>query len=140
MATVVFSFHKYMPSCINYLYIEGGGILGYTRILVSNSAEDSLSLTDIKEKTLVQRIFLPLEKKKKLGPSDIAIDEEICLYIVNSYDDSIIKFDLLNLTTVDLIKVGRYPICIRIFKEKIYVVNCDSNSISVIDEKTFCLI
>lgn len=113
--------------------------MGYTRILVSNSAEDSLSLTDIKEKTLVQRIFLPLEENKKLGPSDIAIDEERFLYIVNSYDDSIIKFDLLNLTTVDLIKVGRCPICIRIFKEKIYVVNCDSNSISVIDEKTFCL-
>jgi YVTN family beta-propeller protein len=114
--------------------------LGYTRILVSNSAEDSLSLTDLKEKAVVQKIFLPLEENKKLGPSDIITDEEKFLYIVNSHDDSIMKFDLLNLTTSSLIKVGRYPICIRIFKEKIYVVNCDSNSISVIDEKSFCLI
>lgn len=114
--------------------------MGYTRILVSNSAEDSLSLTDLKEKAVVQKIFLPLEENKKLGPSDIVIDEEKFLYIVNSHDDSIMKFDLLNLTTSSLIKVGRCPICIKIFKEKIYVVNCDSNSISVIDEKNFCLI
>lgn len=114
--------------------------MGYTRILVSNSAEDSLSLTDLKEKAVVQKIFLPLEENKKLGPSDIITDEEKFLYIVNSHDDSIMKFDLLNLTTSSLIKVGRCPICIKIFKEKIYVVNCDSNSISVIDEKNFCLI
>lgn len=114
--------------------------MGYTRILVSNSAEDSLSLTDLKEKAVVQKIFLPLEENKKLRPSDIITDEEKFLYIVNSHDDSIMKFDLLNLTTSSLIKVGRCPICIRIFKEKIYVVNCDSNSISVIDEKSFCLI
>jgi YVTN family beta-propeller protein len=114
--------------------------LGYTRILVSNSAEDSLSLTDLKEKAIVQKIFLPLEENKRLGPSDIVIDDEKFLYIVNSHDDSIMKFDLLNLTTSSLVKVGRCPICIRIFKEKIYVVNCDSNSISVIDEKSFCLI
>lgn len=114
--------------------------MGYTRILVSNSAEDSLSLTDLKEKAIVQKIFLPLEENKRLGPSDIVIDDEKFLYIVNSHDDSIMKFDLLNLTTSSLVKVGRCPICIRIFKEKIYVVNCDSNSISVIDEKSFCLI
>lgn len=114
--------------------------MGYTRILVSNLAEDSLSLTDLKEKTLVERIFLPLDENKKLGPYDIAMGNKRFLYIVNSYDDSIMKFDLLNLTTLDLIKVGRFPICVKVFKEKIYVVNCDSNSISVIDENTFCLI
>ena len=117
--------------------MQGGDILSYTRVLVSNSAEDSLSLTDLKETALVKRIFLPLEENKKLGPCDMAMDEKRFLYIVNSYDDSIMKFDLLNLTTLDLIKVGRCPICVKLFNEKIYVVNCDSNSVSVIEFSFF---
>lgn len=117
------------------------------KILIANTGEDSITLIDsYKCKT----IFLPKLIKEKedkltqennqLGPYDMDIGEEGYIYIVNSYDDSVMKLDIEDIKLLEFIKVGRNPTCIKRFKGKIYVVNSDSNSISIIDENTFSLI
>lgn len=122
--------------------MQGGEILVYTRILVANTGDDSLSVIDLKENVLIQTISLSklAKKDKQLGSHDITISEEGLLYIVNPYDDSIMKIDFDDTILLDIIKVGRHPTSIKVFGDKIYVVNSDSNSISIIDGKTFSLI
>lgn len=116
--------------------------MNYTRILVANTGEDSLILKNLKDNTITQKIALTnlMVENKKLGPCDMDIGKEGLLYVVNSYDDSLMKIDLKSITLLDWIKVGRYPTCIKLFEDRIYVVNSDSNSISIIDENDFSLI
>lgn len=116
--------------------------LEYTKILVSNIADDCLSFIDLKTKKIVGKISLRklIGESKSIGPSQMEISEDGLLYLVNSYDDSLMKIDIEKVTLLNWIKVGRYPICLRVFKDEIYVVNSDSNSISVIDKEGFTLI
>lgn len=116
--------------------------LEYTKILVSNIGDDSLNFIDLKTKKLVEKICLKrlMGKSKNIGPNHMAIGKDGLLYLINSYDDSLMKIDIEKLTLINWIKVGRYPICLSLFKDKIYVVNSDSNSISIIDENDFTLI
>lgn len=116
--------------------------LGYSKILVANTGEDSLTLRDMENNNISQKISLKtlVEDGESLGPDHMDIGRDGLLYIVNSYDDSLVKIDLEKTRVVDLIKVGRYPTCIKIFKGKIYVLNRDSNSMSIIDEEDFDLV
>lgn len=116
--------------------------LEYTKILVSNIDDDSLNIIDLKTNKIVQRISLRklIGKNKKMGPHNMELGKDGLLYIVNSYDDCLMKIDIENSTLISWIKVGRYPICLNLFNNKIYVVNSDSNSISIIDEDKFSLI
>lgn len=109
---------------------------------MANTGDDSLSLIDLKGDISTQKIYLLglVEEGRRLGVYDMCISEEGLLYIINSYDDSVMKVDLENARIIDLLKVGRNPTCIKIFGGKIYVVNSDSNSISIIDESSFSLI
>ena len=36
--------------------------------------------------------------------------------------------------------VGKYPTCIRYYKSNLYIVNSDSNSVSVVEESSFSLL
>lgn len=122
--------------------MQGVIYLKYTKILVANTGEDTLSLCNINDYSIKEKIHLKrlIKKDGKIGPSHMDIGKDGSLYIVNSYDDSLAKIDLENVELLDLIQVGRYPTCIKIFKEKIYVLNSESNSISIIDENKFTLI
>ena len=116
--------------------------LEYRKILVSNIGDDSLDIVDLKTKKTVQNIPLRklLGKGENIGPNQMQIGKDGLLYLVNSYDDSLVKIDIEDLALINWIKVGRYPICLNLFNDKIYVVNSDSNSISIIDENKFTLI
>lgn len=116
--------------------------LEYTKILVSNIGDNSLSLIDLETKKVIQNISLRkiIGENKNIGPSHMEISKDGLLYLVNSYDDSLMKIDIEEVSLINWIKVGRYPSCLGVFKDEIYVVNSDSNSISIIDEKEFTLI
>lgn len=116
--------------------------MDYSKILIANTGEDSLLLRDCEKNREIKKIYLSklLSESKNYRPSDMDIDQEGFLYLVNSNGDSIMKIDLDNEVLLDWMKVGRCPTCIKVFDGKIYVVNSDSNSISIIDEKDFTLI
>ena len=113
--------------------------LNYSKVLVSNIGDDTLDYIDLKTKKLIRKIPLRklLGENGRIGPSNMKMSKDGFLYLVNSYDDSLVKIDINNLTLINYIKVGRYPICLSLLKDKIYVVNSDSNSISIIDENEF---
>ena len=118
------------------------------KVLVVNTGEDSLTLIerDFSTKTILlcemETVGIPEIYKdvKQLGPYNLDIGNDGRVYVVNAYDDSIMKIDFEENKLIGFMKVGKNPTCIKIFKGKIYVLNTDSNSISIIDEKTFSLI
>ena len=116
--------------------------LEYRKILVSNIGDDSLNFIDFKSKKIVGKLCLKslMEKSEKIGVSHMAIGKDGLLYLVNSYDDSLMKIDMEKASLINCIRVGRYPICLSLFMDKIYVINSDSNSISIIDEDDFTLL
>lgn len=117
------------------------------KLLTTNIGDDSISIIDINSPNNTINIYLKDLKyknggfmanliRRKMGPLDLVVDEALNLFVLNSYDESVIKVDLDSGTINKIASVGKNPVCIRIFNEKIYVLNCDSNSLSIIDKKT----
>lgn len=118
------------------------------RLIITNTGDDSLTLVcpdnesinkTLKICDLIKNNNLHLKTDEKLGPYDIAVGEKGYVYIINSYDNSLMKIDLEGEKVLDSIKTGKNPTCLKLFKGKIYIINSDSNSLSIIDEETFSL-
>lgn len=133
--------------------MDGGeGLSSNKRIVVANTRDDSLVFIDnwmnreieiVKIKDLENFSSKQIRDKFNscnIGPYDLATDGKKYLYCSNIYDNSIIKIDLDTRKLVDISPVGRYPSCIRYYKNNVYVVNSDSNSISIVEEDSFLLI
>lgn len=133
--------------------MDGGeGLSSNKRIVVANTGDDSLVFIDnwmsgeievVKIKELES--FNPTQTRTKfnschIGPYDLTTDGQKYLYCSNIYDNSIIKIELNTRKVVDIVPVGRYPTCIRYYKNKIYTANSDSNSLSVVEENSFLLV
>lgn len=56
------------------------------------------------------------------------------LLILNSFNESLIIMDLDTKNVISHTNMGKFPINVQVFKSKIYVLNCDSNSLSIFDE------
>lgn len=120
------------------------------KILIANTGEDSLTTIDLKNGFEIKTIFLseliqkceytPVEERGQLRPVDIEKTEDGYILVTNSYDDSIMKIDIVNMNILGFVKVGKNPTVIKEFQGKTYVVNTDSNSISVMNTDTFTLI
>src|SRR5699024_856347 len=76
-------------------------------------------------------------KKGKLRPSALVLDDNKNILLINSWDNSLFKINLKEEDLLNYINVGKYPISISLFKDKIYVLNSDSSSISINDKKEF---
>lgn len=133
--------------------MDGGeGLSSNRRIVVANTGDDSLVFIDnwmsgeievVKIKDLENFSSKQIRDKFNscnIGPYDLATDGKKYLYCSNIYDNSIIKIDLDTRKLVDISPVGRYPTCIRYYKNKIYAANSDSNSLSVVEENSFLLV
>ncbi|HHV39554.1 MAG TPA: hypothetical protein GXX70_08725 [Tepidimicrobium sp.] len=115
------------------------------RAVVANTGDDTLSFIDL----TARKVFDVMDLGKKnsvrddmgfIGPYDILYGNDGYLYCTNVYDNSIFKIDLKNKQIEDLLYVGRFPTCIESYLDNIIVLNSDSNSISIIDKKTFALV
>lgn len=128
--------------------VDGGGILNNQKVIVANTRDDSLifidllnrnktEILDLKELILcsgnmnMQNIYL--------GPYELEGDRQGNLYCTNIYDNSIVKIDLKERKVVDIMPVGKNPTCIKYFENNLFIVNSDSNSISIIDTGNFTL-
>lgn len=107
------------------------------RFIDENARKENIKLVDLFKKSKIKDLH---EIGDKLGPIDLCFDEYGILLLVNSNDDSIFKIDLENKVLINMAKVGRHPVNVKVYKDKIYILNSDSNAISVLDNKEFKLI
>lgn len=134
------------------LYMVIGGVeLDFTKIITANTGDDTLTIINNYNPYDIETIKLwnlKLEKneklnglgKNKMGPCDLSINNKDQLLILCSFDDSILKIDLEKKMINDIVKVGRSPASLKFHDGKIYVVNSDSNSLTIIDEENFNII
>lgn len=117
------------------------------KLLTTNIGDDSISIVDINSPNNVTNIYLKDLKyknggfianliRRKMGPLDLIVDEDLNFIILNSYDESVIKVDTDRGFIEKITNVGKNPVCIKIFDGMIYVLNCDSNSLTIVNEKT----
>ncbi len=114
--------------------------LSQGNLIISNFSDDSISIVDTTIGKEVKRIslnrigqFIPTQH---LGPHHIAVDTNLkYLYVVNSFNNSLSKIDLIKEEIIDTVLVGSCPSQIILCKKYnyIYVANSDSNSITVLD-------
>lgn len=115
------------------------------KIVTVNLGDDSISLININHPYDVDTIYfkdLRLENeesaltqiKGKIGPKDIIKGREDKVLVLNSYDETLITVDLKKKIITSILKLGRCPVCMKSINNRIYILNCDSNSLSIIDE------
>ena len=133
------------------IYIVGGGedLKSFEKLIVANTGNDSLTFIDLCHGGQSERFDLKdglnygddhiSFHSSLVGPYDLEYSGKEYIYCTGVYDDSVIKINLKTRKIVDIIPVGKHPSCIKYFDQQFYIVNSDSNSISVIDEKDFVL-
>ncbi|TJX13774.1 hypothetical protein E9840_08070 [Tissierella creatinini] len=104
------------------------------RILTSNIGDDTISIIDMDNPEINKKISLAEQRHKKLGPWDMVMKNDKVLYVLNSFDESLMTLDLESFKPCYLKKLGRNPICIKRYNSMLYIINCDSNSLSILDE------
>lgn len=130
---------------------NGGVELSSGKIICANSGDDTLTVIDRNfpyEKNIISLFDLKLINgnrttdliKNKMGPIDLAINKKGNLLVLNSLDDSIIEIDLASKIIIGIAKVGRFPVSFKLYNNSIYVVNCDSNSLTIIEEESLNVI
>lgn len=110
------------------------------RILTGNIGDDTISIIDLNNLDKGQKICLAKDSHKRLGPWDMVMKNDKDLYILNSFDESLMTLNLESFNATNLRKLGRSPICIRRYKSMIYILNCDSNSLSILNEADLMLL
>ncbi len=123
-----------------------------SKLLVANAGDDTFTLVNIKNNYSTKTIYLiPMIEKffnmsnsnviSFIGPQELILSEkDDFIYSVNSYNNSIFRININRMLIENVIYVGSYPSHVDIYNGYIFVTNSDSNSISVIDEKSFSLI
>lgn len=131
--------------------MTGGVKLASKKIVTANYGGDTLSIInnistgevnniDLKELVSKKNKCIKPQMLDKIGPIALTKDRHGNLLVINSWDDSLFRIDIQKMILMESIKVGRYPINIKLFADKIYVLNADSSSLSIIDEKDFILL
>lgn len=130
----------------------GGEILKlYEKVIVANTGDDSLTFIDLSDKSNLKKLNLkdPASYIGNnfakfhgcfIGPYDLEYSGKEYIYCTNVYDNSVLKIEKESRKVVDIIPVGKYPSCIKYFDKRLYIINSDSNSISIVDEENFTLI
>jgi len=133
--------------------VDGGEDLNYNKkIIVANTGDDSIAFIDnwmdgeieiLKIKNSESFNSKHIRAKFNschIGPYDLATDGKKYLYCSNVYDNSIIKIELDTRKVIDIVPVGKFPSCLRYYKNNIYIANSDSNSLSIVEEDSFSLV
>ncbi|QQY80351.1 YVTN family beta-propeller protein [Keratinibaculum paraultunense] len=119
------------------------------KLIIANTGDDTLTCINLLDKKVDKIIYLretinngtnTMLNVPSIGPWDMIYDGYKFVYCTNAYDNSIFKIDIISGNLVDKLYVGSFPTSIKAFDDHIFIVNSDSNSISVVDEKEFYLI
>lgn len=103
-------------------------------LLVSNAGSDSISIIDLEKDVKVAQVCIG---DKHIGPHDIVRKDKNIIYSVNSYNNSIYKINLKKKQVEERVFVGKHPTHMQVVNGDIYVVNSDSNTVTIIDEDEF---
>ncbi len=132
--------------------MDGGEVLILKeKVIVANTGEDTLSCIDLKNREVIETIDLKstISSNKDtmlrvdssfIGPYDMVSNGCGLIYCTNNYNNSIFKIGMESKKVLDILHVGSFPTCIKYFKEHLFIANTDSNSISIVEEKSFSLI
>ncbi|MDR7870410.1 MAG: hypothetical protein RIN55_06110 [Tissierellaceae bacterium] len=110
------------------------------KIIVTNYGENSLSIIDKEDLTQIDTIDLSEVIPGSTGLTRVIREDDNNLLVLNSDEDSLYRVNLDKFILLDQTNLGRSPIRIKTFKDKIYVINIDSNSLSIIDKNDFTII
>lgn len=122
------------------LYMLGGMKLLLNKIIITNYGENSLSIIDKKDLTEISRISLKKILPGKTGFTRIIVEDNDRALILDSDTDSLYRIDIYKQKLLGCIKLGRSPIRIKTLGDRIYVLNIDSNSLSIIDKEDLTII
>jgi YVTN family beta-propeller protein len=109
------------------------------KVIIANMGDDSLSVIDSLENREVQRISL----KRGAGPcSLVQATTESCILVIQSHDNSLVCYNLSQMEVENSVLVGSNPnfAAVDVMKNRLYVSNADSDSISILDVREFKLI
>ena len=112
------------------------------QIITGNIGDDTISIIILDNQNEIDTIDVKslIRVNGRIGPWDLTINEKQQLLILNSYDESLIALDLFTKDILARAKLGRSPVCIRVYNKRIYILNCDSNSLSIMDEDSMILL
>ncbi len=110
------------------------------KIIVTNYGDNSLSIINKEDMSEVTTIDLKGMISGTTGATRSILEGEHNLLILNSDKDTLYKVDMEELKLLNEVSLGRCPIRIKAFGNKIYVVNIDSNSLSIIDRNSLDII
>ncbi|NMB07588.1 MAG: YncE family protein [Tissierellia bacterium] len=109
------------------------------KVLIANTGEDTLTYLDIEKGEVIEIIDLKTIGSSPIGPYELISIDNLFVYCINIYENSLYKINMEKRKIVDTLYIGTYPTCISFFKNCFYIVNTDSNSISVVDVESFSL-
>lgn len=107
---------------------------------MTNYGDNSLSIINKEDMSEVTTIDLKGMISGTTGATRSILEGEHNLLILNSDKDTLYKVDMEELKLLNEVSLGRCPIRIKAFGNKIYVVNIDSNSLSIIDRNSLDII
>ncbi len=128
------------PKMHKLLYMLGGIELLSNKILVANYGDNSLSIIDRKDLSLVGTVCLRGLLDGKTGFTRLLVENESRVLILDSDHDCLYRIDISKHKHLGQADLGRCPIRIKGFENRIYVLNIDSNSLSIIDKSDLNII
>lgn len=118
----------------------GGRKLLLNKIIVTNYGDNSISIIDKYDLSKVKTIDLKSIIPSETGTTRVIFDDNNNLLLLNCDEDRLYRIDLSNLSLLNQVSLGRCPVRIKTLGDKIYVVNIDSNSLTIIDKKDFTVL
>lgn len=110
------------------------------KIIVTNYGDNSLSIINKEDMSEVITLDLKPMFTSNTGATRTLLEGERNLLILNSDKDTLYKVNMEEMKLLNEVSLGRCPIRIKIFRDEIYVVNIDSNSLSIIDKDNLDII
>ncbi|HZK00074.1 MAG TPA: YncE family protein, partial [Tissierellaceae bacterium] len=110
------------------------------KIIVTNYGENTISIIDKGNLSYINTIDLKAIIPARKGITRAILEDKQTLLVLDSDNDSLYRIDLNKRELLKQLNLGRCPFRIKSYKDRIFVTNLDSNSLSIIDKDEFSII